>query len=313
MYKKIKKNFILFSLLILLFNLTITKAAENKILFKINNEIITSQDISNEIKYLATINKEFLNLEKEKIFEISKNSLIKEKIKKIEILKRIKKIEIKEEYLDKLIETTYSNLGFNSVEKFNKVLEKKNLKIEDIKEKLAINAIWNEIIYIKYSSKIKINEKELKEDVQNIINKKRETFLLSEIVFNVSMGETFEDKYREVKNTILIDGFSNAALKHSISTTAEIGGKLGWINKESVNNLIYKEIKSLNKNEFSKPITISSGFLIIQVNDKKKIKKKLNAEKELKKLIQNKKNYQLGQFSNMYFNKIKKDIFIDEL
>ena len=313
MYKKIKKNFILFSLLILLFNLTITKAAENKILFKINNEIITSQDISNEIKYLATINKEFLNLEKEKIFEISKNSLIKEKIKKIEILKRIKKIEIKEEYLGKLIETTYSNLGFNSVEKFNKVLEKKNLKIEDIKEKLAINAIWNEIIYIKYSSKIKINEKELKEDVQNIINKKRETFLLSEIVFNVSMGETFEDKYREVKNTILIDGFSNAALKHSISTTAEIGGKLGWINKESVNNLIYKEIKSLNKNEFSKPITISSGFLIIQVNDKKKIKKKLNAEKELKKLIQNKKNYQLGQFSNMYFNKIKKNIFIDEL
>ena len=37
---------------------------ENKILLKINNEIITSIDILNEIKYLGLVNNEFKNLKK---------------------------------------------------------------------------------------------------------------------------------------------------------------------------------------------------------------------------------------------------------
>lgn len=312
-YFSTKKIFLFLQIIILIiFNATVY-ANENKILFKINNEIITSQDISNEIRYIATLNKEFLNLRKNRIYEIAKNSLIKEKIKKIEILKKIKKIEIKDEYLNQLIKTNYSNLGIDSIDQFNKILKNQNLKIEDIKEKLAINAIWNEIIYLKYSSKVKINENKIKEEIENIASEKSQLFLLSEIVFNVPVGENYLNKYKEVKNSILTDGFANAALKHSISMTAEIGGKLGWISRESINEQIYNEIKNLKNDQFSKPITVSSGFLIIQMNERKKIKKEFDSEKELKILMQNKKNYQLNQFSNIYFNKIKKDIFVDEL
>ena len=38
-------------------------AIENKILFKVNNKIITSIDIQNEIKYLNAINPSFIDLE----------------------------------------------------------------------------------------------------------------------------------------------------------------------------------------------------------------------------------------------------------
>ena len=64
----------------LLLSLTLANSFENKILFKINNEIITSLDILNELQYLQIINTEFQNIKKEEAFQISKNSLVREKI-----------------------------------------------------------------------------------------------------------------------------------------------------------------------------------------------------------------------------------------
>ena len=49
----------------LLLSLTFANSSENKILFKVNNEIITSLDILNELQYLQSINKEFKNIKKE--------------------------------------------------------------------------------------------------------------------------------------------------------------------------------------------------------------------------------------------------------
>ena len=72
-----------------------TLAYENKILFKINNEIITTVDILNEISYLKSINKNIDNLDNEKVFAIARNSLIKYKVKEIAFKKIIQKIEIK--------------------------------------------------------------------------------------------------------------------------------------------------------------------------------------------------------------------------
>ena len=94
-------------------------AIENKILFKIENKIITSVDIFNEVKYLKLINKNIETLDEEKIFEIAKNSLIQEKIKEIEVLKKFKKIDLNNEILEKRIIDYYSRFGVKSVDDFN--------------------------------------------------------------------------------------------------------------------------------------------------------------------------------------------------
>ena len=86
------------------FNLLVNKvsALENKILFKVNNEIITSVDILKEIKYLKIINDKLININDNEMFEISKKSLIREKIKKIELLKYFDELKLDDEYLNKL-------------------------------------------------------------------------------------------------------------------------------------------------------------------------------------------------------------------
>ena len=106
-------------------------SVENRIIYKINNEIITSFDLKKELRYLSLINPQILNLEKNEIFIISEKSIIREKIKKIEILKYIDEIKLDENYTKQLIKNTYSEIGTKDINEFNKKIESMYISLED--------------------------------------------------------------------------------------------------------------------------------------------------------------------------------------
>ena len=92
----IKRNIhILISILLLfIFNSKNTNAIENKILFKVDNEIITSIDILEELNFLKIFSPQINNLNKQEQLEISKNSILRDKIKKIEIMNFMEEIKV---------------------------------------------------------------------------------------------------------------------------------------------------------------------------------------------------------------------------
>ena len=284
---------------------------ENKILFKIENEIITSLDLNNEYKYLIALNPNLKNSKKEEIINFSKRSIIQEKIKKIEIEKNFNNPEIPQEFLDNVLQNVYSKIGLNNLDEFKKYLTSNNINYGNVKDKLIIESLWNQLIIIKFSSKIKINEQNLKERIND--NKYIKSYLLSEITFEISNLNELDDKYLEISNEIKNKGFDFAALKYSLSNTSNLGGKLDWINENSLNKNIKLAIENLEINQFTKPIIVSGGFLILQINDIKKTRIEIDEDKEFKKLINYEKNNQLNQYSTIYFNKIKKDLVISEL
>ena len=286
-------------------------ALENKILFKINNETVTTIDISNEIKYLTFLNKEFKKFKQNEIFEIAKDSLIKEKIKEIELKKFFKKIELDKKFIEKFAIDYFSKFNINSYKDLEKLLTANKLKIEDIEEKITIQLMWNEIITKKYSQNIKIDKKSIREE----ISKKRiqDEFLISEIVFNVNNKNELNKKFKNIKDEIEQNSFSKAAIVHSISSSAINGGEIGWIKESSLSNKIKNEIKNIQVGEITKPIKIPGGFIILKIENIRKIQLELDDNKEAEKIVRRKTNEQLSQFSNIYFNKIKKNVRIDEL
>ena len=285
---------------------------ENKILVKIENQIITSIDINNEYKYLISLNPSLKNSKKEDIIKLSKKSIIREKIKKIEIQKNFNNPKIPQKFLNEILQNIYSRIGLNSLDEFKKYLNKNDVDFENVKNKLEIEALWNELILIKFSSKVKINKEKIKSKI-NKNNKFLKSYLMSEISFEVSNLKDLNDKFLEISNIINDKGFNYAALKYSVSPTSDLGGKLGWINENSLNKNIRSAISDLEINNFTKPIAVPGGFLILQINDIKNTKIEIDTENELKKLILFEKNNQLNQYSKIYFNKIKKDLQIDEL
>ncbi|MDC2985630.1 peptidylprolyl isomerase [Candidatus Pelagibacter sp.] len=311
MYLAIKLKVISFIIILTIFQIQHSNGLENRILFKIDNEIITSIDIYEEIKFLKIFNPEVNSLNDAELFEISKNSIIKDKVKKIEILNFVQDLKVEDKFFLRLIKIKYPNKNINSIKNFENYLEDNDLNIDIIREKFTIELIWNDIIYQKFGAKIVINKDKIKEEIlQSQQNEIQKELLLSEIIFDVANKVEFKDKYEKILSDIEKVGFKNAALIHSNSDTASSGGVIGWVKEENLNKNLKNIISKLEPGQFSKPIRTSSGFIIIQLDDKKEYQTKLNLDEKIEEIIRFKRNEQLNQFSSMYLNKIKKNYTI---
>ena len=160
---------------------------------------------------------------------------------------------------------------------------------------------------------LKQTKKKLKKLIILKKNEKQKTLLLSEIVFKIENKDSLKNKYSEILNNIKKYGFESAALTYSVSDSSSLGGKLGWIKQSSLNKNISKELSDLNINDLTKPIFTPNGYIILKIDDIKFSKISFNKNEELNNLIKLKTNEQLNQQSTIYFNKVKKNLNIDEL
>ena len=302
----------IFFIFIIMLNTNSINALESKIIYKIDNEIITNIDIKNEFKYLLALNSNLKKLNKIQIFEISKQSVIKNRIKKIEISKNFNKIKVNEDYVNKVIKNIYTNLSINSLESFKLYLEGYNLNLANVKNKITLEALWNRLVFNKYGAKIVINEQKIKDKIDKFNKDKFKEYSLSEIIYEIKSKEEINIKYIEIKKSIEQVGFENSASIYSFADSSKVGGNIGWISEKSFNKKIKENISNLKKGDISKPIILPNGVLLLKINEIRDIKNKINKEEELKKAINYEKEKQLNQYSKIYFNKVKMSLKINE-
>jgi len=287
---------------------------KNYIEVKVNNSIITKSDILNEKKLLIGYNKNLENLSEDELYFLGKDSLIRHLIKKEEILKYYN-LNDENRNIEKFLDNFYLKLNIkNEIEKKN-FLEKANLTESEMREKIEIEALWNEIIYTRYQDKVSIDIENLKEKLKKEIDglKPSKSYFLSEILYSVENKEEIIKKNEKILKSIEEIGFKNTANIYSISNSAKFGGEIGWVRSSQLSSDIYKKISNLNIDDFTKePVTVPGGFLILKIGDIKEEKIEVNFEDELKKLISFEKNRQLNQFSQIYYQKIKKNALINE-
>jgi peptidyl-prolyl cis-trans isomerase SurA len=286
---------------------------ESYVVFKVNNKIITNVDIDNEYRYLIALNTDLQNIDKKKVMNIAKDSIIREKIKEDELLKYYD-LNIKNKYIDSILDNFYKKLGMKNEKEFKSYLSKYNLSFDEIKKKIEIEAAWNDLIYSKYVSKVKIDKIKIKNKINDLLSKNKEqnVYLISEIMFNPERVEEIQKKYKLIEKSISEVGFKNTANLYSVSDSAKLGGQVGWVNETQLSEIIKKEISKLKIGEYTKPITIPGGFLIIHLDDKKTHNIYLNFDEEFEKQIAYEKNTKLEQYSKIYFKKIKKNSIISE-
>ena len=287
-------------------------AIESKIIHSIGDEIITNIDIKKEFKYLIALNNSLKKLDKEKILNISNESIIQEKIKKIELLKNFKEIKLSEDYYELLLKDIYSRLNIKSINEFELYLKDYDLKINDIKTKITIDALWNELIVQKYKAQISINEAEIKKEILKNSKVQSKEYLLSEIIFEVTSKEEIQKKYNEVIKSINEIGFENSATTYSFSESAKIGGDIGWINENSLNSKIKGSLNNLKIGEITKPIILPNGILVLKLMNAKNTENTIDIDSEFKKAINYERNRQLNQYSKIYYNKIKRNLDFNE-
>ena len=314
--KKIYKQSII-CLFLIIFSFDVF-GSEVKILYKINDDVITSYDVVNESNYLKTLNKNLEKLPKKELMETAIQSLIREKIKKDEI-DRVFEIDYKRAMesnnIKDIIKNFYSNLNFETKKDFFDYLEKNNITEIDLKQKFVIEQMWNQLIVNKYSNSININEDEINQKVDEIISQNKEVvnYNLSEIVFLEKNKKDNESKYLAIKNSIEKIGFNETAILYSISESAKFGGNIGWINENQISKKIVNTINKINVGEYTEIIRTAGGNIILKLNDKKREKKEINRKEEINKLIRFKKNQLYTEYSIIFYKELENKAYVEKL
>ena len=279
---------------------------------KIDNEIITSHDIEQEINYLKALNPGLKQINKDELLNVAKKSIIKEFIKRKEI-EKYKKLDLENPQINNVLSNLIKNLNLQNENELENYLNTFNFSIEELKRKIQIENEWKNLIYSKYIKTIKINKKELIEKIEKSSNEK---FLLeynlSEIVFASKTGVSLDQLFENVQESIKENGFENTANLYSISESSKIGGKIGWVKKNNLSDIIYESLKNLDVDEYSSPLKINNNYFIFKINDIRKIEIKIDKKKELDKMIFVETSKQLDKFSNIFYNKIKLNSEISE-
>lgn len=309
------KTIILF-IYIALISITNSFASDSyiKIILKVGDSLITSQDIFKEKKILTILNPQLKSLKDEQIDIIAKNSLKREKIKQNEI-EKFYQVDYMSNQVDPFIKQIYSSLNFESIDEFENHLSKSKISYDDVKKKLIIEKSWNQLIFDKYKNSVKIDEDNFRKQYEeNLIdNKKEKSFLLYEIVFLEKDKKQFEKKYNEILSSINNIGFKQTASIFSESNSSKEKGEIGWINSSQLSELILENIANLKKNEFSKPISTAGGTLILYIDDIKEIEvQRINKEAEISKMISLERDRQLNEFSLLHYKKLENNIYVKE-
>ena len=279
---------------------------------KIDNEIITNYDLEKEANYLVALNPKLSEIDKEKLIIIAKRSLIKEKIRKNEIMK-YKSLNKKNIQIENVLNNLMMNLSFSNQDQLQEYFKNFNISIDDLKEKIEIENEWKSLIYAKYSNSVKIDKSKLSKKIDAISKKEILTeYNLSEILFTPKKNFSINDQISNIRQSIEKIGFENTANLYSIADSSKVGGKIGWIRENNLSEEINKNLKVLKKNSLSDPIQIGNNFLIIKINQIKQVPIEINKEEELNKIIIIETTKQLDKFSNIFYNKIKLNSKISE-
>ena len=263
--KNQKKNLSIFILIFLVLIPKISYAKiKNKIIVKVDNQIITNYEIKNKIlsSLILTnqdINQQNIDLLKKQTLE----NLIQLKLKKTELSKyKIEKDLIKTQNYIKSISS-------NDISALKRKFKENDLSYELFVDEIETEIRWQKLIYLIYSNRIQIDEKNINDDLKKILKNEYdfEEFYLSEIEIIIDDIINENEKIFNIKEMLKVEKFETIAKKFSISTSAKDGGNLGWISSKTLSEDIYEEVKKLKKGEITKPIKKQNSVIFLKLVD----------------------------------------------
>ena len=286
---------------------------EISIIYTVDNVPITSNQVKNEISYLKIVNENLNKMDDKSLVVYASKSIIREKIKELEISKYFK-FGLNDKIVEQNLSNFISKRGLNSLDDFKKILKNSDLSVDYVKKKIEIELLWNNLIYEKYKNKLSIDVDKIKEDLKFKIENqnKVEEYKLAEILFTPQSKSTEIDEIEEIKDSIKKIGFESSAIAYSISNTASKGGNIGWLKKTQLSKNILKEVENLSIGQTTEVLNSPAGKLILMLQDKREVNEEISFEEELKKATLIERNKQLNQFSSIYFKKVEINTIINE-
>ena len=282
---------------------------KNKIILKIENEIITNFEIKNKILSTLILSNQEINQKNiDSIKNKALDSLTQLKLKKIEL----SKYNISDD-LDR-VNKYLNSISSNDINSLKLKFEKNNVEFDLFIEEIKTEFKWQKFIYEVYSKKINIDGVSLDGEVKKILKDTVDIteYRISEIEVERKLNQSPKDVILNIQEKIDQLGFETTALNYSIASSSSNKGDLGWINSKSLSRKFFDVISKMNINDISSPIQKQNVVIFLKLTDKRKTKaENIDVDELKKKLISQKKNELFNLYSRSHLSKLKNKSLIE--
>ncbi|MCK4666058.1 peptidyl-prolyl cis-trans isomerase [Candidatus Dependentiae bacterium] len=273
------KKITLMLILLMLFTVITSSEVVNKIVARVDDEIITQYELDENVSfYLTQVSPQGLNID-----EIKKE-ILDSMIEDILIMKEAEALEltdnIDESLLGMNVDMAIDNIRaqYNSEEEFLRALKMAGLTLGKLREnyskKIKESELSKIIIEKQVKSKVNIEKDEMEkyyEENKERYQKAKGKVKLSQIMITGSKTGAFgiaESIRKRIEGGA--DFHEIAKSESDDSFTKQDGGKLGILNTDDLNKKITSEIVKLNPGQITSVIDIGGNYYIFLLEKKDK-------------------------------------------
>lgn len=245
-----------------------------RIVAVINDEIVSEYDVNQRLGLIiATTGR----LESEEQYQRMRDqvvrSLVDEKLQYQEA--REHEIEVDEKEVAQQFGMLAGNNRITS-EQFAQSLTQMGTSQDAIMLQLRANIAWRDVVDARLRPLLSIGDGEVNSFLDRLLaNKGQPEYLLSEIFLEVATLEREDETKKSAERLVaqIRDGvaFQNVASQFSSVATAAVGGDMGWLMRDQINETVMAAIKNLIEGGVTDPIRVSGGYYIVQLRDKRKV------------------------------------------
>ena len=239
----------------------------------VNGDVITQTDVDQRLALLAIANGGKIPAdEAERLRQQVLRNLIDETLQ-IQSAKS-EKITIKSADIDKTVARVASGVK-QTPEQLAAYLEANGSSIKSLRRQIEGEIAWQRLQRAKIESSVTVGDDEVKAVLDKLnASKGTEEYHIGEIFLPAPAGS--EQQVTAQANQILEQlkagaSFAGYARQYSQSSSAAVGGDLGWMRPEQLPDPIATVLRTMTPGMVSTPIPNSGGVSIIAVQDTRKI------------------------------------------
>ena len=239
----------------------------------VNGDVITQTDVDQRLAFMAIANGgEIPAGEVDRLREQVLRNLIDEMLE-IQAAKT-EKIEVKKSEIDRTVQRVAENAK-KTPEQMADLLASQGSNIKSMRRQIEAEIAWQRLQRAKIESGVSVGDDEVKAVLDKLnASKGTEEFKISEIYLSASPAT--EAQTLDNANKILAQlrngaSFAGYARQYSESSTAPVGGDLGWVRPEQLPAPLAAAVRQMDAGAISNPIPVGGGFSIIAIQDTRKI------------------------------------------
>lgn len=246
----------------------------NSIEVLVNDEPISSFDINQRLRLVIAISggvrtqEEFLQVREQVI-----QSMVDEKLQMQEAAEV--ELEIPDEQLEQFFARRAQGVG-QEPEQFAEALSSIGSSKETMKKQMEAEIAWSQLVQGRLGAFVSVSDEEVEAFIQRIYdNRGKFEYRLGEIVLlsqSPEQAAAVEANAGQLVEQIRAGAqFGQIAQQLSASSTAAVGGDLGWVTVDDMDPTYSDQVQASSVGSVLDPIRTPGGFIILSVSDRRRI------------------------------------------